>query len=123
LPYPDITNPELKEKMAAMDRAAATTTTGGAGTPKTRISGQAYYHNLCMRAVNQSVGRAIRHANDYAAVVLVDARYRSDQRVWGGLPGWLKKGVSKNWNDSSCPFEARLQEIQDFFKTRREVVE
>jgi Rad3-related DNA helicase len=105
--------------MAAMDRAAVPT--GGGGGAKTSITGQAYYHNLCMRAVNQSVGRAIRHANDYAAVVLADSRYRSDQRVWGGLPGWLKKGVSKNWKDSSCPFEARLQEIQDFFITRKEV--
>jgi chromosome transmission fidelity protein 1 len=110
--------------MAAMDRTAAATTTtgGGGGGSKTSITGQAYYHNLCMRAVNQSVGRAIRHAHDYAAVVLVDARYRSDPRVWSGLPGWLKKGASKNYfsnhGEDSSSFEARLQEIQDFFKTR-----
>jgi Helicase C-terminal domain len=119
----------LKEKMSAMDRAATATTTattgGGVGVSnnKTSITGQAYYHNLCMRAVNQSVGRAIRHAHDYAAVVLVDARYRSDQRVWNGLPGWLKKGASKTYfskqqdgEDSSL--EARLHEIQDFFARR-----
>lgn len=39
------------------------------------VSGKSYYQNLCMRAVNQSIGRAIRHANDWAAIVLVDRRY------------------------------------------------
>lgn len=32
-----------------------------------------YYTNLCMKAVNQSVGRAIRHIGDYATIVLADA--------------------------------------------------
>ena len=38
-------------------------------------AGREYYENLCMKAVNQCGGRVIRHAGDYAAVVLVDARY------------------------------------------------
>lgn len=38
------------------------------------VSGRSYYQTLCMRAVNQSIGRAIRHANDWAAIVLVDRR-------------------------------------------------
>ena len=35
---------------------------------------QVHYENLCMKAVNQSVGRAIRHKEDYAAIIFLDHR-------------------------------------------------
>ncbi|GKZ00650.1 hypothetical protein MPSEU_001017200 [Mayamaea pseudoterrestris] len=106
LPYPDITDPELKEKMTAMDRSSAKT-----------VTGRDYYNNLCMRAVNQSIGRAIRHANDYAAIVLLDSRYLTDTRVWNGLPHWLKKGA-KNECCQQRSFDHRLGEIRSFFARR-----
>ena len=36
---------------------------------------QVHYENLCMKAVNQSVGRAIRHKEDYAAILFLDHRF------------------------------------------------
>ena len=47
-----------------------------------------FYTNTTMRAVNQAVGRAIRHRADYAAVMLVDARYDAP-RIRKRLPGWM----------------------------------
>ena len=41
----------------------------------TQTAGREYYEDLCMKAVNQCVGRVIRHRNDYAAIVLADARW------------------------------------------------
>ncbi|AEO67643.1 uncharacterized protein THITE_2116525 [Thermothielavioides terrestris NRRL 8126] len=51
-----------------------------------------FYENACMRAVNQSIGRVIRHRGDYAAVVLVDRRFGAE-RVRAKLPGWIRAGL------------------------------
>ena len=107
LPFPDCTDAELKEKMKIMDKS---------GSP---VNGSAYYLNLCLRAVNQSVGRAIRHAQDYATIVLLDRRYNTDQRIRSGLPGWLTKthGDCK-YVPQQIPCEQRLEDVRSFFKKR-----
>jgi chromosome transmission fidelity protein 1 len=68
LPYAPPSDAELSERMRWLDAAGADAG-GGPG------AGRAHYEALCMRAVNQSIGRAIRHAKDYAAIVLADARW------------------------------------------------
>lgn len=102
LPYPDITDPELQEKMAALDRS-----------PSSGLTGKSYYQNLCIRAVNQSVGRAIRHANDYAAIMLLDERYSTDSRVWKALPAWLTSS-----GKSSSSFPDCEKAVNEFFAKR-----
>jgi chromosome transmission fidelity protein 1 len=107
LPYPDSTDPVLIEKMNALDKMVDKT-----------ITGQSYYQNLCIRAVNQSVGRAIRHANDYAAIVLIDQRYTNDSRIWSGLPHWLKKGSPSRWHED-LPIAQRIVEMKNFFSSKK----
>ena len=68
LPYAPPSDTELSERMKWLD-AAGPEQGGGAG------AGRAHYEALCMRAVNQSIGRAIRHSRDFAAIVLADARW------------------------------------------------
>ncbi|KAE9329605.1 putative ATP-dependent RNA helicase DDX11-like protein 8 [Phytophthora fragariae] len=79
MPYPNARDAELVEKMAFLDK---------------RIpgSGRQFYESLCMKAVNQSIGRSIRHQKDYSTILLVDHRY-SSSAVRSRLPEWIQNRV------------------------------
>ncbi|CAI5664321.1 ATP-dependent DNA helicase DDX11 [Oreochromis niloticus] len=81
MPYPNIKSPELQEKMSYLDRHLPHS--------QGRSPGQALIENLCMKAVNQSIGRAIRHRGDYSSIVLCDRRY-SRPATLSKLPTWIK---------------------------------
>ena len=110
LPYPDLTDPVLKEKMALMDSFHIQSSGGGSPV----ITGQSYYQNLCLRAINQTVGRAIRHAKDFASIILLDTRYLTDKRIQDGLPGWLKRSPS---SFDSKPVQKHVDALRAFFRS------
>ncbi|KAL1919516.1 uncharacterized protein VTP21DRAFT_2209 [Calcarisporiella thermophila] len=82
LPFSNLKSPELQEKMRFADAMRSGSAEGGGG------GGSEYYENLCMRALNQSIGRAIRHKNDFAAIVLLDRRFQQ-ARLQRKLPHWI----------------------------------
>jgi chromosome transmission fidelity protein 1 len=45
-----------------------------------------------MKAVNQSIGRAVRHKNDYATILLLDERYNRTLTK-NALPDWIKRSL------------------------------
>ncbi|XP_055975960.1 LOW QUALITY PROTEIN: ATP-dependent DNA helicase DDX11 [Sorex fumeus] len=85
MPYPNIKSPELQEKMAYLDQALPR-------APGKPPPGKALVESLCMKAVNQSIGRAIRHQKDFASIVLLDQRY-SRPAVLAKLPAWIRERV------------------------------
>ncbi|XP_073254508.1 ATP-dependent DNA helicase DDX11-like [Porites lutea] len=101
LPYPNIYSPELKEKMTYLDATLG---------PK---AGQTHYENLCMKAVNQSIGRAIRHRGDYATILLLDKRYGS-AKIKKSLPGWISDRLQHH-----ARFGSAFAAIRKFFVDKR----
>ncbi|KAF5666621.1 chromosome transmission fidelity 1 [Fusarium heterosporum] len=100
LPYPNIASPDWKAKIeyietTTQNNLVAQGTAKEEAISKAKQTARDFYENACMRAVNQSIGRAIRHRGDYAAIVLVDRRYGTD-RIRGKLPGWIRGGLVKD---------------------------
>ncbi|XP_063123411.1 probable ATP-dependent RNA helicase DDX11 isoform X1 [Rattus norvegicus] len=85
MPYPNIKSPELQEKMAYLDQTIPRTH----GQPP---PGTVLIENLCMKAINQSIGRAIRHQKDFASIVLLDHRYARPS-ILAKLPAWIRDRV------------------------------
>lgn len=77
-----------------------------------KAAGRDFFENSCMRAVNQCIGRAIRHRNDYAAIVLIDRRYET-QRIQSKLPAWIRQSLV-----SSATSNIR-GDLTSFFKTHQ----
>ena len=101
MPYPNMNSPELSEKMKYLD----STPSGSARVKDEPSGGELYYENLCMKAVNQSIGRAIRHIGDHAAILLLDRRY-SRPRIQSKLPKWIGDRLLP-----SCTFQVAFREI------------
>ncbi|KAK2177258.1 hypothetical protein NP493_610g02000 [Ridgeia piscesae] len=109
LPYPNIRSPELKEKMDYLN----------ANMPKCegKLPGQVHYENLCMKAVNQSIGRAIRHKGDYATILLLDHRYLRPS-IREKLPSWISESLSV-----MDRFGPAFAAIRKFFAERERALE
>ncbi|XP_075945141.1 ATP-dependent DNA helicase DDX11 [Anarhichas minor] len=106
MPYPNIKSPELQEKMSYLDKHLPHS--GG------RSPGQALIENLCMKAVNQSIGRAIRHRGDYSSIVLCDRRY-SRPATLSKLPTWIKSRTSTH-----ATFGPAFAALRKFFLEKKQ---
>ena len=83
LPFPNPHSAEWKAKMQYI--TSKEDARGGDG----KAAARDFYENACMRAVNQCVGRAIRHKGDYAAIMMLDKRY-GGERIQNKLPKWIR---------------------------------
>ncbi|XP_033043035.1 regulator of telomere elongation helicase 1 isoform X3 [Trachypithecus francoisi] len=74
------------------------------------LSGQEWYRQQASRAVNQAIGRVIRHRQDYGAVFLCDHRFAfADARAQ--LPSWVRPHV-RVYNN----FGHVIRDVAQFFR-------
>ncbi|KAI9150059.1 chromosome transmission fidelity 1 [Paramyrothecium foliicola] len=121
LPYPNIASADWKAKIEYIETTTTTSlSTQGVARDEAlrrgKLAAREFYENACMRAVNQSIGRAIRHRGDYAAIVLVDKRYGTD-RIRGKLPGWIHGGLVKESHEKGLG--GLMGALGGFFKAKK----
>ena len=111
LPFPNIHTAQWRAKLQYVEKHAKERT-GRADRGK--AAAKSFVENVCMRAVNQSIGRAIRHRGDYASILLLDKRYSSEQ-IQGKLPVWIRQSVKTGGRGNSSEV---VDDLRHFFETR-----
>ncbi|CAH8498574.1 unnamed protein product [Schistosoma mattheei] len=86
MPYANPQSPILREKMNYLDKHFIRE------SQSTQNPGRQYYETMCMRLINQAIGRSIRHAKDYAVVFLLDNRYYRST-IQSQLPKWVQQSI------------------------------
>lgn len=114
LPFPNIRSAVWQAKIKYIEEKTYKQSSGSESEKKAgaKAAGRDFYENSCMRAVNQCIGRAIRHVNDYAAIVMIDRRYDSP-RIQGKLPGWIRGSLVSS--RSTRPAQMTVQRLSGFF--------
>ncbi|QRV77770.1 chromosome transmission fidelity protein 1 [Ceratobasidium sp. AG-Ba] len=107
LPFANLGSAELQARMKYVREHTANQPGPGMD------AGKELYENLCMRATNQSIGRAIRHRADWAALILIDRRYGTP-RIRNKLPTWI--GTELEVTDK---FGDAVKQLGQFYRNKR----
>lgn len=83
------------------------------------LPGGRWYEIQAYRALNQALGRCIRHRNDWGALILVDDRFRTNPNKYiTGLSKWVRQLVRHH-----DTFTGAMQSLESFSQGQRGAVE
>lgn len=74
-------------------------------------NGQDWYNMEATRAVNQAIGRVIRHKDDYGAILLCDQRFHTYK---AGLSKWIQTHIKQR--NEKFVFGPVIKELREFFE-------
>ncbi|KAG5446062.1 Fanconi anemia group J protein [Clonorchis sinensis] len=146
IPYPAFNNPQVQQKREFNDRAhrspgtlptpptigspanAAASTSPSLSNPRiTRVlTGSEWYDAQAYRALNQALGRCIRHLNDWGAIFLVDARFvEQPSRYLAGISRWIRSRATLHtqWSTLASDLEHFVASHQAVMKVEAEASE
>uniref|UniRef100_A0A9J7WYP8 Regulator of telomere elongation helicase 1 n=1 Tax=Cyprinus carpio carpio TaxID=630221 RepID=A0A9J7WYP8_CYPCA len=106
LPFPPRMDPRVVLKMQYLDEMCKNKISG-----VKYLSGQEWYRQQASRAVNQAIGRVIRHREDYGAIFLCDHRFKGTE-ARNQLPSWVRPYV-KIYDG----FGTMVRDAAQFFRT------
>lgn len=111
LPFPPFMDPKVKLKKLYL--------TENRTRENEMLSGDDWYFLEASRAVNQAIGRVIRHKNDYGAILLCDTRFHNPRQK-GQLSGWIQ-GHLRAQNPGQA-FGSVIGEVARFFREAERTV-
>ncbi|KAL2103257.1 hypothetical protein ACEWY4_000125 [Coilia grayii] len=110
LPFPPRMDPRVTLKMQYLEEMSRKREPG-----VKYLSGQDWYRQQASRAVNQAIGRVIRHREDYGAIFLCDQRFKgTDARAQ--LPSWVRPYV-KIYDSFGCV----VRDAAQFFRVAQKL--
>ena len=83
IPYPAAMDPVTKAKREYNDRVCRVNNKA--------ISGSRWYEVQAFRAINQALGRCLRHSEDWGAILLVDNRWGESDHYLNNVSKWLRR--------------------------------
>ncbi|XP_062362935.1 Fanconi anemia group J protein isoform X2 [Cinclus cinclus] len=94
IPFPNVKDLQVELKRKYNDQHKST---------RGLLSGSQWYEIQAYRALNQALGRCIRHRNDWGALILVDDRFRNNPNKYiTGLSKWIRQQIQHHGNFSSA---------------------
>ena len=94
IPYPSLADKKVHLKRKYQDKKCSQVKANEAANlpnPFSYENGDGWYRQQAFRAINQAVGRCIRHRNDFGAIVLLDPRFNPNDRfVVNSLSRWMR---------------------------------
>ncbi|CAN9511201.1 unnamed protein product [Ophioblennius macclurei] len=107
IPFPNIKDLQVELKMKYNDQHCSS---------RGVLPGHCWYEIQAYRALNQALGRCIRHRNDWGALILVDDRYRNNPNKYTtGLSKWVRQLVQHHGT-----FRDAMQSLQAFSQQQQQ---
>ena len=93
IPYAMLYDPKIQLKKEFQDEFNKLCSTGSNQYSKIKkLSSNEWYTQNAIKCVNQSLGRVIRHSNDYGSMLLIDTRYQN----------LIRKNYISKWMRNKC---------------------
>ncbi|KAG9492732.1 hypothetical protein GDO78_000954, partial [Eleutherodactylus coqui] len=109
IPFPNIKDLQVELKRKYNDQHSKT---------RGLLPGSQWYEIQAYRALNQALGRCIRHKNDWGALILVDDRFRNNPKYITGLSKWVRQLVQHH-----STFHSAVESLVEFSKNQQQHVQ
>ncbi|GAB1607240.1 Fanconi anemia group J protein homolog [Argonauta hians] len=107
IPYPNVKDIQVSLKKEYNELHKRT---------KNLLPGNEWLEIQAFRALNQALGRCIRHKNDWGALLLVDSRFLQGNRYHKGLSKWVRDMLKSQPN-----YHIAMESLSTFVKDKKKI--